>query len=195
MTLSAPRRSTLEDLAKLRDGGRAVELVDGEIVEKAMPRPEHGAAQFTLSGVLLPYHGKAGGPRGPGGWWLMTEVEVAYPKRGEVFRHDLLGFGRDRYPARPIGMPVVELPAWVGEILSPTTARYDIVKKQRTLHEHGVLHYWIIDPEHETLTVLRHAPDAYLNVLNAGVGDAVRAEPFDEVEIDVGELFGHEPLR
>jgi hypothetical protein len=38
--------------------------------------------------------------------------------------------------------------------------------------------------------VLRHAEAAYLRVLDAGVGDVARAEPFEAVEIDVGELFG-----
>ena len=67
-----------------------------------------------------------------------------------------------------------------------------MVKKQRTLHQHGVPHYWILDPEHETLTVLRWAETAYLRVLDAGIGDVVRPEPFGDVEISVAELFGRE---
>jgi len=38
--------------------------------------------------------------------------------------------------------------------------------------------------------VLRHAGGGYLNVLNAGVGDVVGAEPFEAIELDVAELFG-----
>jgi Uma2 family endonuclease len=89
-------------------------------------------------------------------------------------------------------MPVRVRPDWVCEILSPSTARYDIVQKQRTLHAHLVPHYWILDPEHETLTVLRYAEAAYLRVLDAGLGDVVRAEPFEAVEIAVSELSGKE---
>ncbi len=120
----------------------------------------------------------------------MVEVEVLYEKDGNVFRHDVLGFRRDLHAARPTGMPVRVRPDWVCEILSPSTARYDILQKQRTLHAHGVPHYWILDPEHETLTVLRHTETAYLRVLDAGVGDVVRAEPFEAVEISVAELLG-----
>jgi Uma2 family endonuclease len=194
MSHPARRPATLEDLAILRDQGLAVELVDGEIVHKAMPKPEHGSAQRKLGAILDPFDGRSGGPRGPGGWWIMTEVEVFYPKIEEAFRHDLVGFRRDRLPARPQGLPVRERADWVCEILSPSTASHDIVTKQRTLHAHGVPHYWILDPEHETLGVLEHDPaaKAYVNVLNAGASDLVRAPPFEAIEIDVGTIFGHE---
>jgi Uma2 family endonuclease len=93
-----------------------------------------------------------------------------------------------RWPGR-FGRPPAECEPWRG-ILSRSTARYDIAQKQRALHAHGVPHYWILDPEHETLTVLRYADTAYLRVLDAGIGDVVRAEPVDAIEISVAELFG-----
>jgi Uma2 family endonuclease len=80
----------------------------------------------------------------------------------------------------------------VCEVLSTSTARYDVVDKLRTLHADAVPHYWLVDPERETLTVLRHAPDAYLALLTAGRGDIVRAEPFEAVEIAVARLLGVE---
>lgn len=185
-------RASIAELARLRDEGHAVELVDGEIVHKAAPLPEHGAAQLKLGELLGGFNRQGGGPGGPGGWWLMAEVEVLYPDTAEVFRHDVVGFRRDRHPERPSGVPVEARPDWVCEILSPSTARYDVVKKQRTLHGHRVPHYWIVDPEHETLTVLRYHEESYLRVLDAGVGDAVEAEPFEGVPIPVGVLFGRD---
>lgn len=191
---SAPKvgPATLDQLAFLRDQGHAVEMIDGEIVYKAMPTPAHGSAQRKIGALIDPFDGK-GGARGPGGWWLMTEVEVLYANTREVFRHDLVGFRRDLHPARPSNeLPVKIRPDWACEILSPSTARYDVVKKQRTLHGHRVPHYWIVDPEHQTLTVMRWNEGHYLRVLDAGVGDVVRAEPFDAIELDVRELFGVE---
>jgi Uma2 family endonuclease len=193
MSQAARKRATLSDLAALRDRGMSVELVDGEIVHKATPKPAHGDAQVTLGALLYPFKRHRGGPPGGGaGWWIMSEVEVAYAQTNEAFRHDLVGFRRDRLPARPTGTPVTDRADWVCEILSPSTARYDVVHKQRSLYLHGVPHYWLVNPEHETLAVLRRGPDAYVNVLNAGVGDVVRAEPFDAIELDISELFGHE---
>jgi len=161
-------------------------------VRRAAPTPAHGKTELKLGELLGPFNRRTGGPRGPGGWWLMSEVEVLYGQTAEVFRHDVLGSRRDRHSECPASMPVKTRPDWVCEILSPTTARYDLVQKQRTLHAHGVPHYWIVDPEREMLTVLRHSEPGYVQVLTGGVGDVVRAEPFEAVEISVAELFGKE---
>src|SRR5882724_5056440 len=104
MTAAAPRvpRATLADWARLTEDGQVVELIDGEIVERTMGRPEHGRPQLKLGELLGPFNRRSGGPKGPGGWWLMTEVDVLYPKTEEVFRHDALGFrreGRDSPPS------------------------------------------------------------------------------------------------
>lgn len=191
---SAPKvkPATLDELADLRDQGHVVELIDGEIAYKAMPTPEHGSPQLKFGELLGGFNRRGGGPKGPGGWWLMTEVEVLYARTTEVFRHDLVGFRRDLHPGRPTGLPVKVRPDWACEILSPSTARNDVVKKQRTLHVHGVPHYWLVDPQNQLLAVLRWEPDQYRRVLDAGIGDVVRAEPFDAIELDVRELFGGE---
>jgi Uma2 family endonuclease len=189
VTASAQKRrpGTLQDLALLR-ATHAVELIDGEIVEKAMPSPAHGSAQLGLgSQLFLPFNRRAGAG-GPGGWWLMTEVEVYYEER-QTYRHDVVGWRRERSPARPSEMPVRLRPDWVCEVLSPSNAGDDLVKKLRTLHRHGVPHYWIADPEHRTLTVMRWNQEAYLTVLTAEERDVVRAEPFDAVEFRVELLF------
>ena len=186
------KRATIEEVLRRSQGGEPVELIDGEIVRKATPTIDHGRGQARLLWILGGFDGGGSGPRGPGGWWVVTEVETLYPRTEEVFRHDACGWRRERVPTLPSGWPVRERPDWAAEILSPGTARYDVVKKQRTLHLHGVPYYWLLNPEHETLTVLRHGPEAYLQILTAGVGDVVRAEPFEAIEIVVAELFGHD---
>lgn len=82
------------------------------------------------------------------------------------------------------------MPDRLCEILAPGSARIDWMKKQRTLHTHGVPHYWVIDPAAGLLTVLRRSPEGYVLALTAAKGDVVRAEPFDGIDIALGELFG-----
>src|SRR5687767_2192531 len=131
--MTVKNRATLDDLRLLAEQAHAVELIDGEIVYKASPSPAHGGGHAKLAAALDPFHRQKGGPRGPGGWWLMLETEVLYPKTDEVFRSDAIGFSRDLHPERPSGWPLRVRPDWVAELLSPSTARYDVVKKQRTL--------------------------------------------------------------
>lgn len=75
-------------------------------------------------------------------------------------------------------------------MLSRSNARDDLVKKMRVYHRCGVPHYWIVDPDQETLTVYRWTADGYLVALTAQREERVRAEPFSEMELSVGTLFG-----
>lgn len=188
MTAATPARlATAADLARLPPDTRA-EIIDGEIVEKASPTPEHGVAQLGLGAQIFNAFHRRSGEGGPGGWWLMTEVEVEYEPH-QIYRHDLVGWRRERSPRRPVGSPVTLRPDWICEVLSPSNAQNDLVRKLRALQRAGVPHYWLVDPSHRTLTVLRWTPEGYLAALTAGASDVVRAEPFEAIELNLGLLF------
>ncbi len=87
-------------------------------------------------------------------------------------------------------MAGVTRPDWVGEIVSPHHEKHDLVTKPRTLHIAEVPHYWLLDPEEQVLLVHRWSPEGYIVVLAAAVGETVRAEPFEAIELRVGALFG-----
>ena len=182
--------ATAADLARLAPDVRA-EIIGGVIVEKAAPGPDHADAQGGLIAELRPpFHVRSGGGR-PGGWWILPEVEIELLTH-KVYRPDIVGWRRERCPERPRDRPVMLRPDWVCEVLSPSNASNDLVKKLRVYHRAGVPHYWIVDPDHATLTVLRWTPEGYLTALTAGKTDSVRAEPFGEIELRVGVLFGEE---
>lgn len=167
------------------------ELIDGRIVHHAMPGPRHGMVQSRLSGVLAPGFGRRTGDADrPGGWWISQEVDMLIGGMG--CRPDLLGWQREKHPRLPSpdarGL-VTDVPEWICEVLSHSTAGLDMGAKRSGYHRAGVLWYWLADPIHRTLTVLRRTEPDYLIVLVASLGEQVRAEPFGAVEIDVGELF------
>jgi len=183
---SAAHRSSIEDLLAIPEDERFHELLDGQLVRKASPSFEHGDAQSAVCYMLFGFRRASEGSRS--GWWLATEVEVQLGEH--VCRPDVAGWLRERVPERPRGMPVTVAPDWTCEILSASNRRVDLVRKKRIYHQQGVAHYWIIDPEQETLTVHRWHPDGYVEVLVAEKAEVVRAEPFQAMEIRVGVLFG-----
>jgi hypothetical protein len=65
-------------------------------------------------------------------------------------------------------------------------------RRKRVYHRHGVAHYWILDPDDATLTVLRWGADGYVEILAAERHETVRAEPFEAIPLRVGVLFGDE---
>jgi len=188
---SRGRTATVADWLAQPDGARA-ELIDGELIEKAAPTFEHGLAQGHTVGTLGgAFNRRVGGPGGPGGWWLATEVDILLDGRG--YRPDVAGWRRDRLPAPPKERPVTIRPDWLCEIVSESNRAVDTVTKLRRYHQAGVPHYWILDQMDRTLTVYRHTSEGYLVALRAEATERVRAEPFDAIELLVAVLLGDDP--
>ncbi len=183
-------RATIADLLAIPEEDRHHEVIDGELVEKDAASGRHGGAQLRLGAALQPYN-RRDRASGPGGWWFASECEVLF-ENTQVFEPDLAGWRRDRLAALPADVPISIVPDWVCEILS-TNRRRDLVNKKRVYHRHEVRHYWIVDPAAETLSVNRWHADGYIEVLLAERGDRVRAEPFVDIELQVGVLFGDDP--
>jgi Uma2 family endonuclease len=177
------------DLLAIPEHERFHEIIDGDLVRKAAPSARHGFAQGVVAGRVGETYNRRPGGRRPGGWWIVTEVEIQLDVH-EVYRPDVSGWRRERLPELPVEWPMLLRPDWVCEVLSQTTARNDLVKKMRVYHRCGVPHYWIVDPDQETLTVYRWTAEGYLVALTAERQDRVRAEPFGDIELSVGTLFG-----
>lgn len=185
------RHATLDDFLAIPEDQRFHELLGDEIVEKAAPSGEHGGTQGRLAGhVGFPFDRRPGG-RWPGGWWFATEVELKLGN--DVCRPDVVGWRRDKVPERPRGKQITIVPDWTCEILSDGNRRNDLVYKKYLYHRHRVGHYWILDPEEQTISVNRWHPDGYIEVLGADRTAKVRAEPFEAIEFPVGVFFGDDP--
>lgn len=181
------RLDTIADLLAIPEQVRRHEVIDGVLIEKEAASGRHGIAQVRIARRLGPYDRRPGG-NGPGGWWFATEVEIQLADT-QVFRPDVAGWRRERMATLPSVVPITVRPDWVCEILSQNR-RNDLVTKKRAYHRHQVGHYWVIDPVEETLAVHRWHTDGYVEVLIADRTERIHAEPFAEVEIRVGVLFG-----
>jgi Uma2 family endonuclease len=192
MALSAQtpthRPATLEDFLAIPSPERFHEILNGELVRKALPSARHASAQSRLAGLLHPFDGE-GSPGQPGGWWIMTEVEVLLPGKQPV-RPDLAGWRRERMVELPDDFPVRLLPDWVCEVVSPGDPRRDTIVKYRDYARAGIPYYWLLDLAEQSLLALRLTDGHYAVQVEGRAGDAVRAEPFDLSEIAVGYLFG-----
>ncbi len=171
---------------------RRLELIDGELIEKALPNVPHAQSQGgLLVGIRSHFHRKPGGMGAGDGWWILPEVDIQLGENG--YRPDVAGWRRARSPEQPSGRPVTLRPDWICEILSESNRHNDTIRKLRRYHQAGVPHYWLLDPDTGTLNVFRHEPQGYLNVLIAERGQRVRAEPFEALELPVGLLLGDDP--
>jgi hypothetical protein len=185
VTEPARRPANYDDLVALGDGVIG-EIIAGELHASPRPAGRHAVAGAALGGTLVPpFHF---GDGGPGGWWILFEPEIHLGN--DVLVPDFGGWRRERMPNPPQDAFIDLRPDWVCEILSPSTARLDRIRKLPAYAAASVPHVWLIDPAAKTLEVLRLESGRWLVVgLHAG-DDVVRAEPFDAIEVRLGRLWG-----
>jgi Uma2 family endonuclease len=161
------------------------EIIDGEIIATPRPSRRHINAAASLGGELIPTYRFGRG--GPGGWIIYHEPEVHFGN--DVLVPDLAGWRKERLSTPPAEHRFSIAPDWVCEILSPATVRIDRIKKMGIYALHAVPHLWLIDPAVQTLDVFRLESGKWLLIHTFAEKDKVRAEPFQEIEIGLGDLW------
>lgn len=180
--MEAQKLKTIDDLLLCLD--ERVELIGGEIVRRPMARSEHGMVQGSTRSELSPFTRQSG----PGGWWIITEVSVAYEPH-ECPVHDLAGWRKERLPDRPSG--IIEIrPDWVCEIVSPGHERKDTLHLFLLLQRRQVPYYWIIWPEDRVLIAHQLEGANYKVIATISGQAAARIPPFDSIELDLAYILG-----
>ena len=182
------RKATYDDLLKVPDH-LVAEILDGELFTSPRPAPRHADASSGLGGALRGPFDR--GPGGPGGWRILDEPELHLGD--DVVVPDLAGWRRERLPRLPEAAFLALAPDWVCEVLSPSTAAIDRVKKLTIYAREAVGHAWLVDPIAQTLEMLRLEGGRW-TIASTWAGTAVvRAEPFDAIELDLTWLWDAPP--
>jgi len=163
------------------------EIVDGELYASPRPASPHALATSALGQDLGPFSRRRGTPGGPGGWWILDEPELHFGE--DVLVPDLAGWRHERMSTVP-DVAYFELPPdWLCEVVSPTTGRLDRVRKMPVYAREGVHHLWLVDPIARTLEVYRLDGQCWVVVSAHGGAEAIRAEPFADLEIDISRWW------
>jgi Uma2 family endonuclease len=161
------------------------EIVDDQLYASPRPASPHAVAASGLAAAVF-------GPfcfdrDGPGGWWLLVEPELHLGSN--VLVPDLSGWRRERMPSVPDAPYFTLAPDWLCEVVSPRTGALDRIRKMPAYAKAGVTHAWLLDPLERSLEVFRLV-DGRWTVAQGWDGDVrVRAEPFEEIEIDLSRLW------
>jgi Uma2 family endonuclease len=182
------RTATYNDLLQV-PAHLVAEILDGELYASPRPAPRHANASSGLGGELRrPFHSGRGGP---GGWYILDEPELHLGP--DVAVQDLAGWRRERLPRLPDEAFFSLAPDWVCEVISPSTAAIDRVKKLTIYARESVAHAWLIDPIVRTLEVLRLESQRWVIAGTWSGYDVLRAEPFAAIELDLTLLWDEPP--
>jgi Uma2 family endonuclease len=140
------------DYARLPDDGNRYEVIDGELLVTPSPSPQHQRMSFRLAMLLEAFVSRhALG-------LVLYDVDLLF-QTGQFLRPDILVVPESSRPGitrRGIEMP----PSLVIEILSPTSAAIDKVKKPTRYGDFGIPEYWVLDAEERCAWVWRFAAGA-----------------------------------
>ncbi|MCA9648135.1 MAG: Uma2 family endonuclease [Polyangiaceae bacterium] len=179
--------ATYADLLALGEDVRA-EVLAGEVHVAPAPLPRHSRAQGALRRFIGGPYDDDDGFGGPGGWWILLEVDVELSAH-DIVRPDLAGWRRQRLPSPWDTRPLKVAPDWICEVLSPSNAATDRVYKRNLYAKVGVPHFWMLDPTARTLETLRLQDGVWVDSGSYDDSAVVRVPPFEEVELAVARLF------
>lgn len=168
---------TLAEVHSLPDDGNKYELVRGELFVTPPPRYHHESIGARLAAHVVPYVMREG-------LGLAFQGHAVMRYDGSEVGPDLMVRADHRGPGADWDNAPV--PTLIVEIQSPSTRRRDREQKRRLYLEAGVPEYWMIDPEHRSVTIVRpgQADDVVTGALTWQPSGAASALNFD-----VGSLF------
>ncbi len=178
------RPATYEELVALPEN-MVGQIIDGELIALPRPASPHAVAHSVLGGLLVSRFQV--GQRAPGGWWIVTEPELHVGQ--DVLVPDIAGWRRERMPMMR-RVPFFTLaPDWVCEVLSPSTWKLDRNRKREIYAREGVGHVWLVDPTAKALEVFARREGEWVARRQYSGDACVRAEPFEDLELDLGALW------
>lgn len=183
--LASGVKLTWDDLLLFPEDGKKHELIDGEHFVTATPIRTHQLIVMNLGGLVWQYlrqHGM--------GQVFFVPMDVILTNH-DVVEPDLLYYSHDRAKTFEESPWVKGVPNLAVEVLSPSTRKRDRTLKRRLYEKSGVDEYWLIDPNDESIEVLRLVGGTYARAaeLRAEANDTLTTPLFPGLEIQLATIF------
>lgn len=185
--MSEARRShTYADLLALPPH-QVGELVGGELQVSPRPAPRHAHATWRISGALSGRDGPGGaGVGGPGGWRFLGEPELHLAE--DVLVPDIAAWRWARLPELADQPAIDVVPDWICEVLSPSTARWDRLRKME-VYRRSVEYAWFVDPALQTVEVYEQSSGRWLLFGTFGGDETPLLPPFDDAPLNLARWW------
>lgn len=177
------RRYTADEVLAFPSDGNRYEVVDGELLVTPSPAQKHEIVRWRLQAQLAtylgPYQTFAMGFAAPTDI-IWSRHEYVQPDLLVVPRNEVTGNWRD---CRTLLFAI--------EIISPSSARGDRLKKRRLYQRRGVATYWVVDPDAQLIEVWHPEDDRPEIVSDVARWRLTSEAP--QMVIDLADLFADLP--
>jgi Uma2 family endonuclease len=176
------RHFTYEDYAELPEGA-PYQLIDGELIMTPAAVPYHQVVSKRLLVALWEFAEKDREL----GTVLASPIDVRLDDVN-VFQPDIIFISKKS--AGIIGPKNIEVaPDLVIEILSPSTAYYDLKQKKGVYAKSGVTEYWVVDPIEKSVEVYANAGGRFTLDNRAESGETARSRLLEGFAVALEKIF------
>ena len=177
----AKKQYTYEDYEKLPEGA-PYQLIGGELVMTPSPVPYHQIISRNIGFELLKFNEQ----KKPGEV-IFAPMDV-YLSETETYQPDIIFISNERLNI--IGDKKIEAaPDLVIEILSESTAYYDLKHKKRVYEKSGVKEYWIVDPMEKSIEVYENVNGEFKIFGQAMEKGRVNSKLLEEFGVELEKVF------
>ena len=180
-TLAHANIYTEEDYYNLPENVRA-ELIDGQIYYMSAPSRIHQEILMFLSKIIANYIDSKKGPCKV--YPAPFAVKLFEDDNRTVVEPDISVICD---PNKLTDRGCTGAPDWIVEIISPTTASHDHIRKLNLYADAGVKEYWIVDPLSKKIFVY-HLEQEDFKADSYTFQDKIKVNIYDDLWIDLTEL-------
>ena len=179
--LSTKKQATYADYLLTPEGGK-FQLIAGEILEMTSPSLYHQRIITKISTFISNFLSNHS----------IAEVFVApldvYFSDTEVYQPDIILLLTESF-SKMKENKIEGAPDLVMEVLSPSTAYYDLKHKKSIYEKNGVKEYWIVDPMEKTIEIFELQNGKFISNGELSKNEIAKSKLIIGMEVSLGTIF------
>jgi Uma2 family endonuclease len=173
---------TYRDYEKLPEGA-PYQLIKGELVMSPSPTPYHQRLSKRIGYILYRFAEK----ENKLGEVFYAPIDI-YLEDTEVYQPDIIFISKENL--KIIGEKRIEgAPDLVVEVISPSSAYYDLRYKFDMYARHGVKEYWIVYPDEATIELYENQEGKFIMVEKKTKDEILYSRLLKGLSIPLKEIF------
>ena len=175
------KKITYADYLKIDDNNR-YEIFNGELLMVPAPSTDHQEISRNIGSLIWSFVKQKGI-----GKVFNAPVDVVFDD-DEVFQPDIVFIkSENQHIIRKSA--IKGIPDLIVEIVSPSSAFYDMVEKKEVYRKYGVKEYWLVFPDEKVIEIFILGKEGYVEFCKSKKKGMVKSNVLEGLEIDSKDVF------